>query len=98
MAARRRETAPPGPERLARGARLRLGLTQEALAERAGISPRSINDLERGGPHTPRRDTLALLARALELKATPATDSTSWLRSIATEHTRAWSKCEASDR
>src|SRR5436190_22451412 len=43
------------------------GLTQEQLAERAGVSPRSISDLERGGGHVPRRDTVRLLARALDL-------------------------------
>src|ERR1700738_2090960 len=43
------------------------GLTQEELAERAGVSPRSISGLERGEGATPRRDTVALLAKALEL-------------------------------
>jgi predicted ATPase/DNA-binding XRE family transcriptional regulator len=42
-------------------------LTQEGLAERAGVSPRSISELERGAAHIPRRDTVALLARALRL-------------------------------
>jgi non-specific serine/threonine protein kinase len=45
------------------------GLTQEELAERAGVSPRSISELERGGTHVPRRDTVALLARALGLSS-----------------------------
>ena len=45
------------------------GLTQEELAERAGVSPRSISEMERGGAHVPRRDTVALLASALELEA-----------------------------
>src|SRR4051812_35760814 len=44
------------------------GLTQEELAERSGISPRSISGLERGEGATPRRDTLALLERALGLE------------------------------
>ncbi len=43
------------------------GLTQEKLAERAGVSVRSIGDLERGAGHRPRKDTAALLAQALEL-------------------------------
>ena len=49
-------------------ARLRImrGLTQEALAERAGLSVRGISDLERGVNRTPRRDTLALLEEALQ--------------------------------
>jgi non-specific serine/threonine protein kinase len=52
---------------LLREYRRAAGLTQEELAERAGVSPRSISELERGGAHVPRRDTIALLARALGL-------------------------------
>ena len=44
-------------------------LTQDALAERAGISVRSISDMERGVGHTPRHDTLYLLVQALDLSA-----------------------------
>jgi tetratricopeptide (TPR) repeat protein/transcriptional regulator with XRE-family HTH domain len=52
---------------------LRTGarLTQEELAEAAGLSPRSVSDLERGIATTPRRDTIRLLADALGL-AEPA--------------------------
>jgi non-specific serine/threonine protein kinase len=42
-------------------------LTQEELAERAGISARSVSDLERGTSHTPRRDTVKLIIHALGL-------------------------------
>src|SRR5579885_2138757 len=42
-------------------------LTQEALAERAGISARSISDLERGLSRAPHPDTIAFLAQALGL-------------------------------
>ena len=49
--------------------RVTAGLTQEALAERAGLSPRGIGDLERGVKTAPHRDTVALLATALELSA-----------------------------
>ena len=42
-------------------------LTQEALAERAGASARSISDLERGLSRTPHPATVALLAQALSL-------------------------------
>jgi predicted ATPase/transcriptional regulator with XRE-family HTH domain len=52
---------------LLRKRRRAAGLTQEQLAERAGVSPRSISEMERGGAHLPRRDTVGLLARALGL-------------------------------
>lgn len=42
-------------------------LTQEELAELAGLSPRSVSDLERGVHPTARKDTAALLAGALSL-------------------------------
>ena len=42
-------------------------LTQEDLAERAGLSARSISDMERGVSHVPRQSTLRLLAAALDL-------------------------------
>jgi transcriptional regulator with XRE-family HTH domain len=41
------------------------GLTQEGLAEKAGLSPRSVSDLERGVNKTARHDTARLLATAL---------------------------------
>jgi non-specific serine/threonine protein kinase len=52
---------------LLRDYRRAAGLTQEQLAERSGVSPRSISEMERGGEHVPRPDTVALLARALGL-------------------------------
>src|SRR5262245_47564095 len=42
-------------------------LTQEELAEAAGVSPRSVSDLERGINRTARKDTALLLADALRL-------------------------------
>src|SRR5918912_3513236 len=45
------------------------GLTQEALAERAGLSVRGVSDLERGARRAPRRQTVRLLAEALALGA-----------------------------
>ena len=42
-------------------------LTQEELAEAAGLSPRSVSDLERGIHRTARKDTAELLAGALGL-------------------------------
>ena len=43
------------------------GLSQEALAERAGLSRRGISDLERGARTHPYRETLTMLAAALGL-------------------------------
>ena len=43
------------------------GLTQEELAEAAGLSPRSVSDLERGVHRAARQDTARLLADALGL-------------------------------
>jgi predicted ATPase/class 3 adenylate cyclase/transcriptional regulator with XRE-family HTH domain len=52
---------------LLRRLRQAAGLTQEELAERAGLSRRGINDLERGARLLPRKDTVTLLADALRL-------------------------------
>jgi predicted ATPase/transcriptional regulator with XRE-family HTH domain len=48
--------------------RLAAELTQEELAERAGLSPRSISGLERGEGPFPRSSSVALLVRALGLE------------------------------
>jgi len=56
---------------LLRQLRIEAGLTQEELAEAAGISPRSVSDLERSIHRTAHRDTAVLLADALGL-ADPA--------------------------
>jgi class 3 adenylate cyclase len=50
---------------LVREYRLAAGLTQEELAERAGISARSVSDLERGLNQVPHKDTVGRLAAAL---------------------------------
>jgi DNA-binding XRE family transcriptional regulator len=47
--------------------RIACGLTQEELAEKAGLSARGISDLERGARRRPRSATLRLLAEALQL-------------------------------
>jgi len=52
---------------LLRKLRTETRLTQEELAEAAGLSPRSVSDLERGVAVTPHRDTVRLLADALQL-------------------------------
>src|SRR5579859_6960758 len=64
-------------ERLAFGSllrqyRLSAGLTQERLAERAGISVRGIADLERGARQFLYADTIARLVGALELSPAQA--------------------------
>jgi len=48
--------------------RLAASLTQEELAERAGLSVRAISDLERGLHRSPRKETVNLLADALRLE------------------------------
>jgi predicted ATPase/transcriptional regulator with XRE-family HTH domain len=52
---------------LLRRYRVAAGLTQEALADRAGMSTRGVSDLERGVHGLPRKDTLRLLLDALAL-------------------------------
>ncbi|HEX8918972.1 MAG TPA: AAA family ATPase, partial [Chloroflexota bacterium] len=54
---------------LLRRYRTASGLSQELLAERAGIGARTISDLERGVVSRPHRHTLMLLADALSLSA-----------------------------
>jgi predicted ATPase/DNA-binding XRE family transcriptional regulator len=56
------------PGRLLRRHRAASGLTQEELAERAGISARTVSDVERGLRTSVYRDTAERLARALGLK------------------------------
>jgi len=56
---------------LLRQLRAEARLTQEELAEAAGLSPRSVSDLERGVHRTAQKDTAQLLAGALGL-ADPA--------------------------
>jgi transcriptional regulator with XRE-family HTH domain len=55
---------------LLRRLRLASGLTQEALAERAGLSARGIQDLERGVRESPRAETVRMLADALQVDET----------------------------
>ena len=52
---------------LLRHHRLAAGLTQEELADRAGLSKRGISDLERGARTRPQRETVKLLAEGLGL-------------------------------
>jgi tetratricopeptide (TPR) repeat protein/transcriptional regulator with XRE-family HTH domain len=52
---------------LLRRLRTRAGLSQEELAEAAGVGTRTVSDLERGVARTARKDTARLLAGALGL-------------------------------
>jgi transcriptional regulator with XRE-family HTH domain len=61
---------------LLRRHRAATGLTQEELAERAGVSPRSIGDLEREISRAPHRETVVLLADALGLTGEPGIGKT----------------------
>jgi predicted ATPase/DNA-binding XRE family transcriptional regulator len=58
---------PPSFGDLLRKFRFAAGFSQEGLAERAGISVAAVGTLERGARRAPHRETLALLAKALEL-------------------------------
>ena len=61
------EQAALGFAGLLRQLRDEAGLTQEELAARAGLSPRTVSDLERGTTRTAHKDTAELLADALGL-------------------------------
>lgn len=54
--------------------RRRRGMTQEQLAERAGVSVSVVRKLERGERNGGRMATLLALARALERRARPVPD------------------------
>ena len=69
----RNRASPPVPSafgNLLKRLRIAGQLTQEELAERAGVSARLISDLERGVVQRSRRDTVEMLAVALELEET----------------------------
>ncbi|MEW9547353.1 NB-ARC domain-containing protein [Nonomuraea sp. NPDC050783] len=59
--------AAPYSGTLLRGWRERALLTQEQLAERAGLNVRTVRRMENGGLWQPRTSSLLLLAQALEL-------------------------------
>jgi tetratricopeptide (TPR) repeat protein/transcriptional regulator with XRE-family HTH domain len=65
------DRAAPGPEdgfgAVLRRRRIVARLTQEQLASRAGLSARSLGDIERGRVRNPRTDTVQLLGQALGL-------------------------------
>jgi predicted ATPase/transcriptional regulator with XRE-family HTH domain len=63
-------TEPGSFGELLRRSRMAAGLTQEELAERAGLSARGIQDLERGLRRSPHPDTVRRLWAALGLSDT----------------------------
>jgi predicted ATPase/DNA-binding XRE family transcriptional regulator len=65
---------------LVAGLRRTRGLTQEALADRSGISVRTIRNLEAGRVSRPRPASVSLLANALELNGSQRTtfEMTGW--------------------
>jgi non-specific serine/threonine protein kinase len=70
---------------LLKESRLKRGLSQETLAERAGLTREAISLLERGARLTPRRDTVILLADALKL---PPADRARLLAAVAPRATQ----------
>jgi len=57
-----------------RGLRAGAGLTQEELAAAAGLTSRAISNLERGVVAVPHKDTVRLLAEALQLDGPARTE------------------------
>lgn len=68
------EPATPTLSELLRTFRIRAGLTQAALAARAGLSEQAISVLERGTRSRPRADTVRSLVQALSLSTAEATE------------------------
>jgi predicted ATPase/DNA-binding XRE family transcriptional regulator len=83
---------------LLRHYRVQAGLTQEELAEQAGISAHAISQLERGVRRTPRRDTLLLLVKALQLQTTERAQLEELGRSRARTHPPACSSDSTASR
>jgi predicted ATPase/DNA-binding CsgD family transcriptional regulator/transcriptional regulator with XRE-family HTH domain len=80
---------------LLRRYRNEAGLTQEELAERAGMSVRGISDLERGARRVPYRHTLRRLTEALRL-AEPEQTTLEAARSAAPG--RRWASADGAER
>jgi transcriptional regulator with XRE-family HTH domain/tetratricopeptide (TPR) repeat protein len=76
---------------LLRRMRRAAGLSQEALAKRAGLSRRGVSELESGVSKAPRKDTVTLLADALELDGDERTlflSRAQWSRRLSGPKTR----------
>jgi tetratricopeptide (TPR) repeat protein len=62
--------------------RMEIGLTQEELAEKSGLSVRAISDIESGRTTRPRRSSLDRIADALEIPAAERRELMSALQQI----------------
>jgi predicted ATPase/DNA-binding XRE family transcriptional regulator len=82
----RRASGPPDFGTLLRQHRLAAALSQQALAELAGMSRDGISALERGYRRTPQRETLAVLATALALRGEPRREFEAAARSGVPRH------------
>jgi transcriptional regulator with XRE-family HTH domain len=83
----RRHASPSDFGRWLRCLRSSADLTQDELAERAGVSARLISDLERGTIQRPRRDTVRMLADGLRLTGVDREKFTVTARQRTHEHT-----------
>src|SRR5262245_53048229 len=66
--------------------RLRAGLSQAALASRAGLATAAVAALERGVRRSPHAQTLGVLAEALELSAAERADLADAARAPRSSH------------
>src|SRR5215207_5671167 len=69
---------------LLRRHRTAAALSQEELAERAGVSVRALSDLERGVHRAPRPETVRMLTEALSLRADDRADFLATARPMMT--------------
>ena len=74
-----------------RGQRIAAGLTQEDLAERSGVSVRTIADMERGRTRRPYPSSVRALIRALGLPDATGTELVARYRAPVTA--RPWRPC-----
>jgi DNA-binding SARP family transcriptional activator/tetratricopeptide (TPR) repeat protein/DNA-binding transcriptional regulator YiaG len=70
------------PGRLIAESRQAAGLTQQQLADRAGVSVGLVRDLEQGRTTRPRGDTIERLARALGMDPALVSDVAGWPTAI----------------
>ncbi len=81
-----------------RDLRVAAGLTQERLAERAGLAVRSIRDLERGAVRRPRQETLRLIGQALDLEPAAAEQLDQAFRGSRAERARPLAATDSAGR